>query len=52
MDNSAAERLIESNLRLIEAIGMHWSNEVCKMSGEVPAYNENHFSNLAHKFLG
>lgn len=50
MDNSTAERYIESNRRFIEAMGMHWANENAKIDkiGPLP-YNEYHFSNLAHK---
>ncbi len=52
MNNETAYRLIESNTRLIEAIGMHWANEERKMNDETPAYNEAHFYNLAHKHYG
>jgi len=49
MDNGTAERLIESNRRFIEAMGMHWENEYRKQKGESPAYRDGDFSNLAHK---
>jgi len=47
MDNQAVYMLIESNRRLIEAMGMHWENEDRKMKGLYPAYNEGDFSSLA-----
>lgn len=49
MTDSTAERLIETNRRLIEAMGMHWENEDRKSKGESPAYGESDFSNLAWK---
>ena len=49
MDSNAAYELIDSNKRLIEAMGMHWANEERKAKGEAPAYNEAHFHNLAYK---
>ena len=49
MDNAAIYELIDSNKRLIEAMGMHWENEDRKMKGEAPAYTEGAFSNLAHR---
>lgn len=49
MDNSTAERLIESNRRLIEALGMHWENESRKQKGEAMAYTDSAFSYLANQ---
>lgn len=49
MDNSTAERYIESNSRLIEAMGMHWENEQRKQNGASIAYTDIDFANLAHK---
>ena len=49
MDNEAAYRLIDSNQKLIEAMGMHWANEARKANGEAPAYGEAEFSNLAYR---
>lgn len=49
IDNNAAYELIDSNKRLIEAMGMHWANEERKQKGESPAFGENDFSNLAYR---
>ena len=49
MDNAAAYELIDSNKRLIEAIGMHWANEEAKIKGEELPYKDGHFSNLAYR---
>jgi hypothetical protein len=49
MTDSTAERLIEVNLRLIEAMGMHWENEQRKIDNNSMAYTEADFSNLANK---
>jgi hypothetical protein len=49
MDNETAYRLIDSNKRLIEALGMHWENESRKQKGESPAYRDVDFNNLAFK---
>ena len=51
MDNYHAQLLHESNKRLIEALGMHWDNEVCKMAKSTPIYCGEDFSMLAHKAL-
>ncbi len=51
MTDSTAERLIEMNRRLIEAMGMHWENEQRKAEGNSMAYTDNDFSNLAHKYF-
>lgn len=48
MNDEAAYRLIESNKRLIEAMGMHWENEQRKLKGDSMAYTDADFSNLAH----
>jgi hypothetical protein len=48
MDSGTAERLIESNRRLIEAMGMHWENESRKQKGESVAYTDADFSNIAN----
>lgn len=49
MDNITAYELIDSNKRLIKAIGMHWENEQRKMNGESPAYTEEAFHNVAYR---
>ncbi len=48
MDNYHAELLVESNKRLMIAMGMHWANEAAMIekTGPLP-YNEGHFHNLA-----
>lgn len=51
MDNATAERVIEMNKRLIEAMGMHWRNQLCVMARQPPKYFEEEFSNLAYKPL-
>ena len=51
MENSTAERLIEMNRRLIEAMGMHWENELDKLNGYTPSHTSEDFANLAHKHL-
>ena len=43
MDSNAAYELIDSNKRLIEAMGMHWANEERKSKGEANA-TENQIS--------
>jgi hypothetical protein len=50
MDNTAAYALIQSNTRMIEAMGMHWANKsaMIEKTGPLP-YNEGDFSNLAHE---
>lgn len=47
MDNAAIYELIDSNKRLIVAMGMHWANEEAKMKGEELPYSEVHFNNEA-----
>ena len=49
MDNNAIYELIDSNKRLIEAMGMHWANEARKANNEAPAYGENDFHNVAYR---
>jgi hypothetical protein len=48
MSDQAAYDLIESNRKLIQAMGMHWENEAKKQKGESLAYTEHDFSNLAY----
>lgn len=48
MDIETAYRLIESNRRLISAMGMHWENEDRKMKGESNAYSDTDFFNEAN----
>lgn len=49
MDSNAAYELIDSNKRLIEAMGMHWANESAKIE-EIPLpYGENDFHNVAYR---
>lgn len=47
MDNNAIYELIDSNKRLIQAMGMHWANEQAKTRGEELPYSEGHFHNEA-----
>lgn len=49
MDDATGWALIESNRRLIVAIGMHWENKSRELKGESPAYTEGAFSNLAYE---
>ncbi len=46
MDNETAHQLIDSNKKLIIAMGMHWENEQRKMNGESMAYTGADFDNL------
>jgi hypothetical protein len=49
MDNGTAERLIESNTRLIAAMGLHWENVKITKEGHPVPYGEADFHNLAYK---
>lgn len=47
MDSNAIYELIDSNKRLITAMGMHWANEEAKKNGADLPYNEAAFNNEA-----
>ena len=49
MDNNTAYELIDSHKRLIEAMGMHWENEIAKSEGKAIPYNEGAFHNVAYR---
>lgn len=34
---------------LIQALGMHWENERCKLMEQTPSYSEGHFQELIEK---
>lgn len=49
MDNQALYQLIETNQRLIEAMGMNWANQQALINKSPLPYNGGDFSNLAYK---
>lgn len=46
MNDEILHELIDSNKKLIIAMGMHWENEQRKMNGQSIAYTDSDFNNL------